>query len=251
MEITAVIIAKNEEKNIARAITSAGFCQEVVVADDVSTDKTAAIARETGARVVSLPGNLDFPHKRVEAMKHVDTEWVLFLDADEEITPELKQEIERDFPGTEYAAFNLRRRDFWWGRELKYGETKRARNQGICRLINMTSGHFMGEVHEQWIPHGKTKTLNHFINHYPHPTLNDFISDVNTYSTMRARELQSLGVKPSMYKLIVYPLAKFVLTYFVYLGFLDGAPGFIYSFLMSFHSFLVRAKLYQYTKLDG
>lgn len=250
MEITGIIIAKNEENTIGKAVKSLSFCKHIIVADDGSTDKTVETARRNGADIFNLPSVGSFALKRTLAMKHAGTDWVLFLDADEEITPELGVEIKKVQSDSDTVAFYLRRRDFWWGKELKYGETGKARNKGICRLFKKGSGRFAGEVHEEWRSQGQVKALSGFINHYPHPTMREFIADVNDYSSRRAAELHSRGVRSSLFQLWAYPLFKFILTYFVYLGFMDGPAGFVYSFMMSFHSFLVRSKLYQYAKLE-
>ena len=139
----------------------------------------------------------------------------------------------------------MKRRDYFWGKELKYGETKKVRNQGIVRLVKKGAGKWMGTVHEVFNTVENIGSLNGYINHYPHPTLKEFIEDVNTYSSIRAEELFNQGVKTNIFQIIFYPLIKFKYNYFILLGFLDGPAGFVYSFMMSFHSFLVRSKLYQ------
>ena len=82
------------------------------------------------------------------------------------------------------------------------------------------------------------------INHYPHQTLKEFIEYINHYSSLRAEELYNQGKKVNVFEIVVWPLGKFVYNYFINLGFLDGPQGFVYAFMMSFHSFLARAKLY-------
>ena len=143
-------------------------------------------------------------------------------------------------------AFYLRRIDYFWNHELKFGEIKKVR----IRLLKKNSGTWMGNVHEEFrIKNSKLKIakLNNYINHYPHPTLKEFISDVNNYSSIRAEELFNRGTKTNVFEIIFLPFGKFIYNYFFNLGFLDGAVGFTYSFMMSFHSFLVRSKLYQLT----
>lgn len=251
-EITGIIIAKNASKTIRNAVLSLTCCTDVIVADDGSTDETADEAKKAGATVIQLPADLSFAEKRMKAMQNTQHEWVLFLDADETLTPELNTEIAKTWPEKKVnlVGYYLRRRDFFWGKELRYGETLKARNYGICRLMHKKEGRWIGSVHETWVPNGNTVRLENFINHHPHPTLKEFIRDINDYSSRRARELADAKKPVHEYDFILYPGLKFFLTYILYLGFLDGAAGFAYSFLMSFHSFLVRAKLYQYTKLN-
>lgn len=245
MQITAIILAKNEEKRIKKAIRSVAFCDEILVIDDESTDKTKAVSEQSGATVLPHPKKDEFASQRNWAMKQAKHEWILFIDADEEVTENLKEKIElktkEPFPPT--TAFFIPRRDFFWGHEMKYGEVMLARKQGLVRLIKKDSGTWEGKVHETFHTKMTPGILDGFIDHHPHATVSEFISDVNTYSTMRADELYAEGKKVSVAALIFFPFAKFIYTYFVLAGFLDGAPGFIYSFVMSFHSFLVRAKL--------
>ncbi len=176
-------------------------------------------------------------------------DWVLFLDADEVITNELKKETLK-LKENDYNSYYIKRRDYWWGRELKYGETSKARNLGIIRLVKKNSGKWFGKVHEEFRSTGKVGQLKNFINHYPHPTVKDFLEEINFYSSLRAKELQAQGKNVNILEIIFYTFGKFILTYFIKLGFLDGPAGFAYAFFMSFHSFLVRAKMYQLTKLE-
>jgi glycosyltransferase involved in cell wall biosynthesis len=177
-------------------------------------------------------------------MSKASGRWILFIDADEEISDELAKELKTLDEGVD--AYFLRRRDFWWGKELKYGETAKVRTNGLVRLVKKDSGSWKGPVHEEFSTQGRTSRLEGFINHYPHPSIKDFLNEINFYSTLRAKELAQLHTGVSAAQIILFPVGKFILTYFLRLGFLDGAPGFAYSFFMSFHSFLVRAKLYQY-----
>lgn len=105
-------------------------------------------------------------------------------------------------------------------------------------------------MHEEFVCQGLVGRLESLLNHYPHPTVKDFLKEINYYSTLRAKELLEQRKSANIFSIIFYPLGKFVFTYFLKLGFLDGPAGFGYAFMMSFHSFLVRAKLYQYTKID-
>ena len=105
----------------------------------------------------------------------------------------------------------------------------------------------MGSVHEVFHTAKNIGQLKGFLNHYPHPTLKQFIYDINNYSDIRTTELFNRGIKTNLLEIIFFPFGKFIYNYFFNLGFLDGPAGFTYAFLMSFHSFLVRAKLYQLT----
>ena len=105
----------------------------------------------------------------------------------------------------------------------------------------------MGSVHEVFHTANRVGQINGFLNHHPHPTLKEFINDINYYSSIRAEELFNRGIKTNIFEIIFFPFGKFVYNHFLNFGFLDGPAGFTYAFMMSFHSFLVRAKLYQLT----
>jgi len=242
-EISAIIIAKNEEDKIERAVKSIQFCNEVIVVDDESTDKTRERAEKGGAKVLIHAKNNDFGAQRNWAMGKAKNEWILFIDADEQVTENLKLQISNLKFQKGVTAYAIPRRDFFWGHEMRYGETKQARTKGIIRLVKKESGIWAGSVHETFIPSGSVGKLDEFLNHYAHDSLSSFVQDINIYSSLRASELDKIGKKVNPLELIFLPFGKFIYTYFILLGFLDGPSGFVYSFIMSFHSFLVRAKL--------
>lgn len=250
MKISAVVLTKNEQMNIERCLKSISFCDEIIVIDDNSDDKTVELAKKYKAVVHKRELEGDFASQRNFGMKKAAGEWILFVDGDEEVMEELKREINDKLQISNYSAYLLKRRDFWWGRELKYGETRKVSQEGLIRLLRKDSGKWVGKIHETFITNGPIVKLNFYLNHYPHPTLTEFIKEVNFYSTLRAKELFSQNKSPSILEIIFFPLGKFLLNYFIYLGFLDGPAGFAYAFMMSFHSFLVRSKLYQYKKID-
>lgn len=247
-KITAILLTKNEEHTIEACIDSVSFCNEVIVLDDNSTDQTVEIAKKHNAKIITRSLHGDYAGQRNNGLEQAKNDWILFVDADERVSSELQKEIVT-LSEKEASAYYIPRRDYFWGKELTYGEVQKVRTKGIIRLVKKGSGKWHGAVHEEFQTDQKVKKLHSFINHYPHPTLKEFIHEVNIYSTLRAKELQSQGKKSSVFSIIAFPFFKFLLVYILYRGFLDGPAGFAYAFLMSFHSFLVRAKLYQYTKL--
>ena len=251
MNLSAVVLTKNEEKNIDICLRSLTFCMEIIVVDDNSTDNTENSAKKYNVIFLKRPLNNNFAAQRNFGLEKATGDWVLFIDADEVITAELALEIQNTLnaPGKK-NGFALKRRDFWWGKELKHGETLAARSQGFVRLVKKGCGIWSREVHEVMQVSGEVGHLKYFINHYPHPTIKCFLEKINTYTSMRAQELLKSGKTTNTFQIITYPLGKFILTYFIKLGFLDGPAGFTYAFFMSFHSFLVRAKLYQYATFN-
>lgn len=254
MNISAVVLTKNEENNINRCLKSLDFCDEIIIIDDYSEDKTLELVHKVLKvhkfyKVIQRKLNNDFASQRNFGLSKATNEWVLFIDADEEVSKELQTEIVSLLHGSivKEDAYYLKRRDYFWNQELKYGEIKQVRQFGLIRLIRKDSGKWMGNVHEVFYTGKNTGRLNNFVNHYPHPSLKEFIIDVNCYSDIRSEELHSRGFKSNVFQIIFFPFLKFIYNYFFNLGFLDGAAGFVYAFMMSFHSFLVRAKLYQLT----
>lgn len=251
MKLSTVILAKNEEKQVGRAIESVEFSNEIIVIDDFSTDKTTEIAKEMGAAVYVKRLADNFSQQRNFGLQKSRGDWILFLDSDEFLSKELQAEIKKIINGaTKYSAFYIKRRDYMWGSELKYGELRKIRNKGLIRLVKKNSGKWSAPVHETFVTTFPVGRLDSYLNHFPHQSVSDFLVEINFYSTLRAKELLQQGIKPSLWTIIFYPAGKFIFNYFLQLGFLDGPVGFLYSFMMSFHSFLVRAKLYQYVKLS-
>ncbi|MEK7633574.1 MAG: glycosyltransferase family 2 protein [Patescibacteria group bacterium] len=259
MKLSAIVLAKNEEENIERCLKSLGFCDEIIVVDDYSTDNTlekiqiskSKFQIKSKIQIFQRKLDNDFAEQRNFGLSKANNEWVLFVDADEEVNEELKKEINgldsrlRGNDKNIYDSYYIKRRDFFWNKELKYGEVRQIRQIGLIRLVCKNSGKWMGSVHEVFHTANKVGQLNGFLNHYPHPTLKEFINDVNYYSSIRAEELFNRGTKTNVFEIVFFPFGKFIYNYFLNLGFLDGPTGFTYAFMMSFHSFLVRAKLYQ------
>jgi len=251
MKISAVILAKNEGKLIAQCIKSIDFCDEIVVIDDFSSDKTISIAESLGAKVFQRKLDSDFSKQRNFGLEKANSDWIIYIDSDEVVSEELKKEIKNVLiEDNNLTSYRLRRRDYFWNTEMRFGETAQARNQGVIRLIKKGRNRWFGSVHEKYIASDQIGQLNGFVNHYPHQTVNEFINSVNFYSTLRAKELFKEGKKANIFQLIFYPFGKFIYNYILKRGFLDGYSGFVYCFMMSFHSFLVRAKLLQYTLYD-
>ncbi len=250
--LSTVILTKNEEKTIESAVKSASFADEIIIIDDNSADETTDIAEKFKCTVYKRALNNDFSSQRNFGMEKAKGEWVLFLDADEELSPALQKEIEQLLASNPKAqSFYIKRADLFWGTTLRHGEVKKAYAKGFIRLMKKGSGTWENAVHEEFKTTGTSSVLENYIHHYPHGNITEFIQSINYYSSLRSRELFKSGKRSSILEIIFYPFFKFIYTYFILQGFLDGPAGFVYSFLMSFHSFLVRSKLYQYEHISG
>lgn len=239
--ISAIILTKNEEKNIVDCLESLSWVSEVLVIDDNSDDRTVEIAKTFGAKVFKKTLEGSFAAQRNYGLSKTKGDWVFFVDADERVTDELKNEILSKMYDRKTDGYFLKRKDIIFGKELKYGESA---NVEFLRLARRNNGLWMGDVHEIWFIKGKTQRLINPLIHYPHQSIAEFLEEINFYTDLRAQELKKKNVQVAWWHVIMYPLGKFVRNYFFRLGILDGLQGLVFAILMSFHSFLVRAKLF-------
>jgi glycosyltransferase involved in cell wall biosynthesis len=247
MTISAVILTKNEEANIKDCLESLKFCDEIIVVDDDSIDKTRQIARKHGAKVYrrNLGGN--FADQRNFSLSKTRGKWVFFVDADERVTPALRSEIIQliNNPIIHYSGFYVKRHDFMWGKQLAHGETGGIK---LLRLAKEKAGRWKRKVHEEWVVEERTGELKNPLLHYPHPSLREFIESVNTMSSFHGEANRKEGKRASLFKIIAWPSGKFVLNWLFKLGFLDGIQGLMVALMMSFHSFLSWGKLWLWQK---
>jgi glycosyltransferase involved in cell wall biosynthesis len=242
MTISAVILAKNEEEIINECVKSVSFCNETIVIDDNSSDKTENRAILAGANVYKHSLNNDFSAQRNFGLEKATCEWVLFIDADEKVSQDLAKEILKVTTGdNKIKGYFIKRVDYVWGKELLHGETGKFK---ILRLARKDSGIWNRAVHEKWNVNGELGNLENPIKHYPHKTLRDFISHIELYSSIHARANYDEGKKSNIYKIIFFPIIKFVRNYILKLGFLDGTVGMVHALFMSLHSYLSWSKLW-------
>ena len=249
--LSAIILTKNEEKNIKDCLNSLKFCDELIVIDDYSTDNTTKKARQFKAKVYNRNLKADFSSQRNFGLEKAKGDWVLFVDADERISADLTAEIRVQGPGSKVQGvkgYYIRREDIFLGKKLKFGETSSIK---LLRLARKDSGRWVGKVHEKWQVKGETAVLKNSLTHHRNLTIARFLERINFYSTLRAKELFNKGHKTNIFFISLYPKAKFIQNYFFRLGFLDGIRGFVFAMMMSLHSFMVRAKLWVMQKNKG
>jgi glycosyltransferase involved in cell wall biosynthesis len=238
--ISAVILSHNSQTTLEATLRSVSWCDECIVVDDRSTDKTSDIVKKYHARIFTRALHDDFASQRNFGLEKANHDWILFVDSDEVVPDALAREIQKSIRQN-IRGFYVQRQDVMWGRALKHGETAHAQ---FLRLAQKGAGIWKEPVHEQWDVQGHIGQLKTPLLHYPHPDVAQFLSQINMYSSIRAKYLFDHGVCEPWWKVIVNPGAKFFVNYVWFLGFLDGMPGAIIAILMSFHSFLVRAKLW-------
>ena len=245
MNLSVVILTKNEEANIEECLNGVEFADEIIVVDDYSLDKTAEIAKRHGAKVLKRHLEDNFAQQRNFGLDEASGRWVLFVDADERVGPKLGKEITDGVKQIDTVGYFIVRRDRLFGKFLRFGEFSSSGafgNTKLLRLGRKGAGRWRRQVHEYWDIRGKCQDLHTLLLHYPHPTLREFIEDINYFSTLHARAIREEGKRPSLAKIVIWPLGKFVYNEVLRLGFLDGIEGFIVAILMSFNSFLAWSK---------
>lgn len=248
--ITCIILTHNNENNIESLLSNTSWCDERIIVDDDSIDRTRELAKNANSVVIQHSLNDNFANQRNVGLKAAKGNWILFIDADEYIQPALAKEILEivQSDNSDIQGYYLKRKDVMWGRELQYGETG---NIKLLRLAQKGTGKWSREVHEVWEIKGKTKICTTPLLHSPHPTIQSFLASINRYTTINARVFCHEGRRVSTLHIVFYPLAKFLQNYIFKLGFLDGTAGFVMSMMMTFHSFQTRAKMWQIQQRQG
>lgn len=240
--ISVVILAKNEADTIEQCLDSLAWCDEILMVDDYATDATVVLAKKRGVSIIQKHLENNFAAQRNYGLQHATHEWVLFVDADEIVSQELATEI-KDVVANEKTkkGYSLHRHDIVWGKRVQHGEIG---NVQLVRLGKKDAGEWRGKVHEVWDIRGEIGALHHPLLHYPHQTLTAFLQEINFYTDIRARELLDQKKKTNALAIVLYPLGKLFLNIVIKQGYKDGTVGVVVALLMSFHSFLVRGKLW-------
>ena len=248
--MTVTIIALNEEEKIAQAVESALWAAEVLVVDSGSTDKTREIATKLGAKVVvhSWQG---YGQQKNYAQDQATYDWILNLDADEVVSPELREEIFGIFQDESgqtplqsrmnYAGFLIPRKTFYLGRWIQYGGWY---PNYLVRLANRKCARWTEpHVHEELKVQGNVDKLSSPLLHYAFSSIEDQIMTNLRFSRLGSEDLKRKGTKASLSRLIFKPVGKFLETFLLKRGFLDGLPGFIISVNAAHSMFLKYAYL--------
>lgn len=251
-QISASIITLNEAKKLRDCILSLDWVDEIVVVDSLSGDATVEIAESLGAKVIEQPF-LGHVKQKDFAVRHCSNNWVICLDADERVSPQLKTQIIKLFethPDGDLPCkgYTVARRSFHLGRWILHGGWYPDRN---IRLFDRRFGGWHGvDPHDRIEVAGKLGNLNAALDHYVFDDLAHNVQQNNFFSGISAKILYEKGKKPSLIKLIFKPPGKFIETYFVKQGFRDGLPGFIIAVGAAYSMFLKYAKLWEYYLKD-
>ncbi len=242
--ISATIIAQDEERAIGDCIASVrGFCQEVLVVDGGSRDRTREIAAGLGARVLERPFD-DFARQHEFARTEARGEWILSIDADERASPELAQARPGDAAAyllpfkNHYRGIWLRHGGFWPDRHL------RLYRRASCRY-DLTR-----TVHEKLLVEGPIAQLDAPIVHYTYESLEDCLSKMTRYGERAAAMLHQAGRRANAFDVAFRPLWRFLRAYVVRAGFLDGVPGAEMAWAKAWEAYVKYARLWELSRFS-
>lgn len=242
LKISACITACNEEDKIAACLASLQWCDEIIVVDSFSKDRTVEICRQYTPNVIQHPWEGYIAQKNY--IRSLATHpWILFVDADEVVSDELREEIEAEFergPG-ETVGYQFPRMVYYLGKWIRHGEWYPDMK---LRLFRKDSGYSGGqEPHDRVIVTGPVKTLKAPLHHFTYDDMSDHINTLNRFSTISAKQKAANG-EPFRWRDILFrPSWRFFKSYFLKRGFLSGRQGFIVAGLSAFGVFLKYAKL--------
>ncbi|WP_162427735.1 glycosyltransferase family 2 protein [Pontibacter pudoricolor] len=242
--LSAIIICRNEEKDIEGAIQSLLWADEVLIVDSFSTDNTLAIAGNYPVKILQHAFE-NYSRQRNWALDQAAYDWVLMLDADERITPELQREIQKLLAGTPAnSAYTIYRSNFFMGHQVRYSGWQ---NDSVVRLFDKSRNRYSDKnVHEELIMEdGKPGKLKYKMLHYTYRSLPHYLDKWNTYSTLSANDKAKKTKKVSLYHLMLKPAFRFFRHYIFKLGILDGKVGFVISYLSASSIFMRYLKIWR------
>lgn len=249
VDVSVLILARNEKNNIVDCITSCSFAKEVIVIDDNSTDETPQLAESLGARVINRAMNGDWGGQQTFAIQQAKCPWIFFIDADERCTPELAKEIETAVAKNEQVAYWVQRRNKFHFNEATHGV---LRPDYVCRLMPARDSYVEGYVHPTIITPYPNKKLGGFMYHYTYDNWPQYFNKFNNYTTLAAEKYKKEGKSCSFLGDIVFrPFWAFIKMYVLQGGFQDGKMGWILSVNHYFYTMTKYVKLYYLYKSNG
>jgi glycosyltransferase involved in cell wall biosynthesis len=246
-KISVYMITFNNERTVERAIQSVGWADEIVVVDSYSTDQTLEICRRYTGKVSQRkwPGHQEQYQHAADLTTHP---WILFIDADEEIPPELAEEIRSEVSQSpqDMDGFIAYRRTHYLGRWIRHGGWYPDYE---IRLYRREKGRWSGGLHAKLVVEGKVGSLKHHYLHYTYRNLSDQIQTIDRYSRTAAEDMLRSGERFNLFKMLFHPPFRFVKEYVLKSGFRDGMPGLIIVVATMFYVFVKYAKFWELTRV--
>lgn len=241
-KISAIIIAGNEEENIRECLESVRWCDEIILIDSESKDKTVEIAKEYTEKVFIKKWE-GFAVQKRYSLEQAKNEWVISIDADERVSSELKTEIEKLLESeTKYDGYKIPRENYFLNKAIKtcgwYPDYQlRLFQKNKTKVTDR-------KVHEGFIVQGQVEKLQNVIIHYTHQKISETISKINYYSTLEAEEkFEKKIVKPS--QIVIHPIAAFLNHFISRKGYKDGVHGLMISLIHAMTNMLTYMKLWE------
>jgi len=243
-KLTVITLTRDEEHNIVGCLESVAWADEIIVLDSGSTDRTVELARRFTPDVAVLPWK-GYGAARNEGLKRSHSGWILWLDADERVTPELASEIGgillKDDPAV--AGYEIARRAYFCGKWIRHGGWYPSR---VIRLFRKDLAKFSEtRVHERLVIEGTVARARYDLIHYTDPDLHHYFTKFNSYTSLAARDLSEAGRSFFVGDLVFRPLFQFFKMYLLRLGFLDGMHGFVLCVASSAYVFTKYAKFWE------
>ena len=242
--LSVFVITKDEERNIRECLESVRWASEIIVVDAGSTDRTMDIARAYTKKVYERPWE-GYGEAKNFALLQCAHEWVLWLDADERVSPRLRADIQASLKRNDrtVAAYSMPRMAFFLGKWIKHCGWYPGR---VVRMFRPRSGKFTtAKVHEQLLIKGRILDLAGDLYHFTDPDLAHYFAKFNKYTTLAAQESVRQGKKGSLVDMLVRPAWSFVKMYIIKRGFLDGIHGLILCLVSAYYVFVKYAKIWE------
>jgi len=241
--LTAIVIAKNEEKYLPGCLSCLRFCREVLVIDSGSSDKTAEIAENFGAQVISFH-HRSFAKLRTEGLKHVNNQWVFYVDADERVSPVLAREIGQYVLENTQVVLKLKRDNIFYGQLMRFGGWQ---NDYIERVFPITClESWQGSIHETPIYQGKSITLSAPLWHFSHRFIADGLTKSAYWTPMEAELLYASSIKKVGFLQIMRKgVLEFVRRAILKKGFKDGQAGLVEALIQAINRMLVYIQVWE------
>ena len=243
-KISAIIPTYNEAHNIAAAIASVSFADEILVVDSFSSDETVAIAQQKGARIIQRAYQNSASQKNW-AIPQAQYEWIVLLDADERIEPPLRDEILAIVQNTakKEVAYWIKRRNFFMGKEVRYSGWQ---GDKVIRLFKRDKCRYEEKsVHAEVLADGPVGVLKQKLIHNTYKDVFHYLEKWDRYTTWSAIDRDNRGEQPSWFHFLIKPAFRFFKDFFLQRGFLDGLVGFLICMLSGMSVFMRSLKVKQ------
>jgi glycosyltransferase involved in cell wall biosynthesis len=240
--LSVIVPCFNEETVIAECLESVKFADEIMVVDSFSTDRTLEIARRYTSRVLQHE-YVNSAAQKNWAIPQAKHPWVLIVDSDERVTPELADEIRAILQNPGCDGYWIRRRNFFLGKEIRHGSWGTDK---VLRLFRRDSARYQDKhVHAEIEMEGRIGWCRGRLCHYSFRSLNDFQRKITRYTDWGAMNAKAKGTPGSGWRIFVHSIGHFLKSYVLKLGFLDGTEGLIIAFTEADNAFLKYAKLWE------